>query len=418
MNNRVLMVAYHYPPVQGSSGLQRTLKFSTYLQEFGWQPLVLTVRPGAYSTTNQNQMGEIPADVVVRRTMALDAARHLAFRGMYPSFFALPDRWTSWWLTAVPAGLNLIRRYKPRVIWSTYPIATAHLIGMTLHRLTGLPWVADFRDGMVDDTYPAPGTTARSLYQLLERKFVTSCDKAVLTTPGSMHMYKQRYASLPESRWSVIPNGYDESNFGRVESSALNTVIGREKLVLVHSGLLYPLSRDPRAFFSAVSRLVANSSLSPRSIRIVLRASGHDGYYQRLIAEHKLQEIVFLEPAIGYHEALAEMLAADGLLVFQASDCNHLIPAKLYEYLRAGKPILALTDPNGDSARLLLELGIDTVVPLDSESEIASGLMRFVEQLRTGAAPTAARVDVERYSRRSLTAELAKLFNSLTVSPH
>lgn len=417
MNKRVLMIAYHYPPVQGSSGLQRTLKFSAYLQEFGWQPLVLTVRPGAYSQTSPTQVGEIPDDIVVRRTFALDAARHLALRGIYPSFLALPDRWASWWLTAVPAGLQLIRRYRPRVIWSTYPIATAHMVGRTLHRLTGLPWVADFRDGMVDDTYPAPGTTARSLFQWLERRFVTSCDRAVLTTPGSRRMYAQRYGSLPESRWSVIPNGYDENNFSQAESRALPAVVGREKLVLVHSGLLYPSSRDPRAFFSAVRRLVASGALSPRVIKIVLRASGHDSYYQRLIAEHNLQDIVFLEPAVGYHEALAEMLAADGLLVFQASDCNHLIPAKLYEYLRAGRPILALTDPQGDSAMLLREMGIDTVVPLDSDIRIAEGLMRFVKDVRAGTAPSAARADVACYSRRSLTADLAELFDSL-AAPH
>ncbi len=414
MAKHVLMIAYHYPPFQGSSGLQRTLKFSTYLTEHGWQPLVLTVRPQAYPRVDSAQLPEVRDDIVVRRTFALDTARHLAFCGAYPSFLALPDRWVSWWLTAVPAALRLIRRYRPRVMWSTYPIATAHLIALTVHRLTRIRWVADFRDGMVDDTYPAIGTTLRSVYQRLERRIATSCDRAVLTTPGSMRLYAQRYASLPASRWTVIANGYDEDNFNAVESRVVRDDRPRAQLLLLHSGMLYPSSRDPKAFFAAVRFLVENGGLSPTSLRIVLRATGHDDYYRRLIVAYGVQNVIFLEPAISYHEALAEMLAADGLLIFQASDCNHLIPAKLYEYMRAGKPILALTDPRGDTAELMRTWGIDTIAPLDSEAEIADALLQFIVRIRAGNAPTANSRDVRCYSRRALTAKLAALFDQLS----
>src|SRR4051812_32426823 len=126
---RILLIAYHFPPLRGSSGIQRTLRFARYLPEFGWQPAVLTATPGAYPEVAPASIAEIPAGVPVHRALALDTARHLALAGRYPGFLARPDRWKSWWLSAVPAGLALVRRFAPDALWSTYPIATAHAIG-------------------------------------------------------------------------------------------------------------------------------------------------------------------------------------------------------------------------------------------------------------------------------------------------
>ncbi|HJR70339.1 MAG TPA: glycosyltransferase, partial [Gammaproteobacteria bacterium] len=144
------MIAFHFPPASISSGIQRTLKFSTYLPEFGWKPNVLTVHPRAYESTGSDQMGDIPQDLVVRRAFSLNAARHMTLAGRYPLFLALPDRWSSWWLGGIVSGLKMIREQRPDVLWSTYPIATAHLIALTLHRLTSIPWVADCRDSMTE----------------------------------------------------------------------------------------------------------------------------------------------------------------------------------------------------------------------------------------------------------------------------
>ena len=114
---RVLLIAYHYPPARGSSGLQRTLKFSRYLQEFGWQPSVLTVAPRAHPSVGNDQMAEIPPDVEVERAFALDTARHLSFKGRYPQWLALPDRWATWQVRGVPVGLSMMRRLRIDVLW-------------------------------------------------------------------------------------------------------------------------------------------------------------------------------------------------------------------------------------------------------------------------------------------------------------
>lgn len=409
---RVLMIAYHYPPVYGSSGMQRTLTFSRYLPQHGWQPIILTVHPRAYQAVNDGQLRDIPESVVIKRAFALDTAKHLAFRGAYPGFLAVPDRWVSWWLGAVPAGMALIRRYRPNVIWSTYPIASAHLIGLTLQRLSGLPWIADFRDSMTEEEYPTDPLTRRA-YRWIERRTIARCRHAVFTTPGAARMYAARYPEAPAARWAKIENGYDEENFRALERGAPVRQRTGGKIVLLHSGLLYPSERDPRAFFAALEELNRAGEISEANLKIVLRASGNEAYYHELVRAHGLHGIVFLEPAISYREALEEMMNVDGLLIFQAANCNHQIPAKVYEYLRARRPVFALTDPVGDTALLLAEAGIDTLSPLDSKAAIMKGLRDFLERLRQGRAPLANDTIIASYTREARTKELAKLLDAL-----
>jgi glycosyltransferase involved in cell wall biosynthesis len=408
------MIAYHFPPVHGSSGVQRTLKFSQYLPDYGWEPIVLTVNPKAYERTDASQLSEVSDDVVVRRAPTLDTARHLAIRRAYPRLLALPDRWVTWWLAAVPVGLRLIRKYRPNVIWSTYPIATAHLIGLTLHYLSGIPWLADFRDSMTEEDYPRDRAT-RWVYRWIERHTVASCSRAVFTAPGTVRMYSERYPELPSSRWRLILNGYDEENFREAERSAKSSDSNRNHILLVHSGLLYPSERNPDAFLWALKDLLNSGQISPQNLKVSLRASGYTDHYQRLITELGIQDIVSLESAIPYVAALEEMINADGLLLFQASNCNHQVPAKLYEYLRAGRPILALTDPTGDTASLLAKVSSATIAPIDSRERIAPTLLEFLQAIRNGKV-TGHGIDLAQYSRRARTKELAQLFDELTDS--
>lgn len=410
MSKRILMIAYHFPPVRGSTGLHRTLSFSRYLlEDHGWQPTVLTVHPRAYRATEDALLGDIAPGVDVVRAFGCDTSRHLSVLGRYPLRLALPDEWVTWCLGAVPAGKRIIREQRPDVIWSTFPIATAHLIGRTLHRRTGIPWVADFRDSMTEDDYPQPRRKWQ-VYRDLEGDTVGACARAVFTTRGARRMYKERYPEIPDERWAVIPNGYDERIFSDVAPGP-RPEDGR--LHLVHSGLLYPSERDPRPFFDAVASLRDAGHVSPADLRIVLRASGYEDYHREEIRRRGIEELVFLEDAVPYREALAEMMNADGLLLFQASNCNHQIPAKIYEYLRARRPILALTDPEGDTAGVLRQADSGTIVRIDAAPEIAAGMQAFLGEVREGRVKPASDGEIESHSRRARTTELARVLDEI-----
>ena len=413
MANNILMIAYHYPPVAGSSGVHRTLKFTEYLPEFNWNPIVLTVNSRAYEHTSSGQLHQIPKSVLVKRAFALDTARHLAVRGSYFTYMALPDRWVSWWFSGVVSALRLIKQNRVKVIWSTYPISTAHLIALTVHKITGLPWIADFRDSMTEETYPAD-KLQRKVFRWIERHTVKNCTYAVFTTSGTKRMYAQRYPDIDDEKWVELSNGFDEESFQQamIKINKRN-INNNKKMILLHSGILYPSERDPTEFFSAISEIRKKDNLILCDVEIRLRATGHDDYIQTLINQYDIQDIVKLLPSLPYLDALEEMLLVDGLLLLQASNCNHQIPAKVYEYLRAYKPILALTDLTGDTAQLLKNAGVGIVTQLNNKDAIKNDFTKFVSAINNGSISILNEEQVNCYSRRGKTTELVKLLNTI-----
>ncbi len=412
---RILMVAYHFPPLAGSSGIQRTLRFVQHLPSMGWQPLVVSADPRAYEKTSSDLLSDVPPGTVVRRAFALDTARHLQFGGRYLGWMARPDRWISWKFAAIRHGLQLIEEFKPDVIWSTYPIATAHVIASTLHRKSGIPWIADFRDPMAQEGYPADARTWQS-YRAIEADAAAQARYCVFTTPGAARMYQQRYPGAA-SRMVVVENGYDEESFASAAPPPFGaSAVGTRPMLLLHSGIVYPSERDPSQLFEALGRLKREGTLAPDELRIRFRASAHDELLKNLAEIHGAQEFIELSPAIPYREALAEMMAVDALLVMQASNCNAQIPAKIYEYLRAGKPILGLTDPAGDTAEVLRNAGLNGMARLDSVDEIVLALPALLRHWHQGTAPRPQTRAVQQASRYGRSQALVALLNQATAT--
>src|SRR5262249_41961707 len=136
-----------------------------------------------------------------------------------------------------------------------------------------------------------------------------------------------------------------------------------------------------------------------------------EDYYKQILGELALEDMVYLLPPLPYPEALREAAASDGLLLFQAANCDHQIPAKAYEYLRIGRPILALTSHSGDTAALLQETGGATIVDLADEEAIFQALPVFLDSVRNGTHSRSGQEAVERYSRRSQARLLARTFS-------
>jgi len=409
---RILMVAYHFPPLAGSSGIQRTLRFAKYLPEFGWEPLVLTVHPRAYERTSPDLLSELPPETVVSRAPALDTARHLSFDGRYPGFLARPDRWISWLPGATLWGMAMIRRYRPDVIWSTYPIATAHLIGAALHKHSGLPWVADFRDPMAQDGYPTDPKTWQS-FKKIEENSIALASHSTFTTPSAVKTYQQRYPGNAK-KISLLENGYDEESFAGCEAGP-PLIPG--VITLLHSGIVYPSERDPTCLFHALQKLFERGVISSSTFRMRFRAAVHEDFLRDLSERHGLQEVIEILPTLPYGQALSEMLRSDGLLILQAANCNEQIPAKLYEYLRSGRPILGLTDPAGDTAWALKNAGIQDIASLDDPVAITSSLAGFLEQIAQGQSKVADPEAVEAADRRSRARLLAQILDRTIAQP-
>ncbi|PLX75958.1 MAG: glycosyltransferase [Azoarcus sp.] len=406
---RILMTAFHFPPIQGSSGMQRTLRFARYLPEFGWKPIILSAHPRAYEQTATDQLDDIPPGIEIVRAQAWDTARHLSIAGRYPGVLARPDRWLTWWLGAVPAGMKLIREFKPAAIWSTYPIATAHRIGATLHARSGLPWIADFRDPMAQDGYPEDPATWRS-FARIEAHAIKHAALSTFTTPSAVAHYRQRYPERAD-RLQLLENGYDEETFA---NAAGGHALNPGKRTLLHSGIVYPSERDPTQLFAALALLRERSPDVYAGLRIRFRAAVHDELLHKLAGQHNVADAIETLPPVAYRDALSEMLRADALLVLQANNCNAHVPAKLYEYFRARRPIIALTDPAGDTGLTCRDAGITAIAPLDSAQAIAECLARYAVSPTQGTLATDS--TIEAASRRGRTRDLARMLDDVTAS--
>ena len=247
------MLAFHFPPFAQSSGSIRTLSFVRQLPDHHWQPVVLTARPYAYPEVDDRSLSLVPYGARVIRAVGLDVGRHVAIAGRYPTWLATPDRWNTWAAAAFVTGLAFIRRHGVSVLWATFPIASALFAAMALHRFTKLPLIADLRDPMVYEGWPED-RWMRATYGRIERRVVALASAVVVTTPGARRLYAERYPDVPASRFRVIANGVDDA---MEADSTTNEFVGKQTIVLVHSGLMEVPDRDPAAFFEAIAQMRA-----------------------------------------------------------------------------------------------------------------------------------------------------------------
>lgn len=411
MNRTVLMIAFHVPPWAAGSGHLRTLGFARHLPAAGWQPVILSARAGAYPITAPVEDGIIPEGCPVYRVLALDARRHLGIGGKYPAFLAQPDRWISWYPAAVIQGLRLIRRHRIAAIWSTYPIMTAHCIARSLSRMSGLPWIADFRDPVASSIEASNPYLAAS-QRRWEGRVLRDAAQTVFTTESALEAYARRYPGASEdNRLSVIANGYEEALFEDLPARKGSKPIG--PLTLLHSGVLYREGRDPVPFLTALARLKAKGVVDARNLKVVLRACGSYAMYTDEVLRLGVADLVKVAERVSNREALIEQAHADGLLLFQGEKYDRQIPAKVYEYLRIGRPVFALVGEDGDTAALLRKTGGAEQVALDDIHAIEARLEAFILALRAGSAARVSPDVAATYSRRAGAASLARLLDGV-----
>lgn len=412
MDKHLLLIPFHFPPIQGSTGSLRSLAFARWLPESEWRVTVLTANQRAYPmVAAENDLLVAPSMTVIRG-FAIDARRHLSFRGRYLKFMALPDRWVSWVIGAVWSGLRIIRNDRPDMIYTTYPIPSSHLIGFLLHKITGVPWVAEFRDPMVEVDYPAD-RTQRRIRVWIEMKIFKHARRIVVVTPSAKEYYAAR--SRKDSKFVVeIPNGFDEilkadeyrDDTGNTGHSAASRPIN-----FLHSGILYGNERNPDQLFVAIADLKASGFFDKRKVKFVFRGSGSEDDFEKRVSDLGINELVEFRKSVSYREARHEMLQADVLLLLQGRVCNRQIPAKLYEYLALRKAVLCLADPAGDTASQIKSLGLGESAPLEDSDAIKSHLSAFISEYLRGSPKLLDDDALAVLSRRSRAKELASLLD-------
>jgi hypothetical protein len=264
---------------------------------------------------------------------------------------------------------------------------------------------------MAQEGYPADPKTWNA-FKRIEDSVCAHAALSVFTTPGAAREYRGRFQGPATDRIRVIENGYDEESFsvGEAGARAARPLVPGA-VTLLHSGIVYPSERDPTQLMQALGKLHEAGAIDARRVRVRFRAPVHGELLTSLAQRYGVSELVEVLPPIPYREALVEMLRADGLLVLQASNCNEQIPAKLYEYFRARRPLLVLTDPRGDTAQVSFKAGIERVARLDSADEIAALIGEFVKEPSSRSRLLAREDAVLASSRRGRAKALAGLLD-------
>ena len=399
----------------------RTLKYTRYLAEYGWRVTVIAPSESAYAVIDNKLSEQIPPTAHVIRTRFLNIKRHLSIFGAYPAICAVPDTWIGWLPWAVAAGKKLFRSDPFQLVYSTSPHATAHVIARKLAAFSRVPWVTDFRDPWYEDP-PEPGAPNGKLYRwankTLERNVIRDSSRVVASTTQLCDLLQERYPSQPKKKFLSILNGYDEADFASLPIGEKNS---HDRLVVLHAGSINADFRDPRPLFAALRKNADYGAIDLS--KICVRFIGPGKYAEseeirRAVSELRLGHAVEFLPRVSYEESLLQLANADLLLLLQASpDTASLVPAKLYEYLlRTFRPILALVCPGATADVLTMVRGGWAVAPEDTgtlEDTVRDIFGCWVNN-KLGdvcAEPSA----LQKFDRRTLTGELAQVFNELSV---
>jgi hypothetical protein len=434
----LLYLAYYYPPM-GGAGVQRSLKFSKYLIDHDVQPTVLAALDPAY-TSDPSLLREVPATVAVHRiehqtSMQRLIALRARWRGktsgaqtgaapaaaggtrlrdaVLATYAALqfPDDKAGWARRAYAPAREIVRDRHIDLIFSSGPPVCSHALAARLSKACGVPWVADYRDLWTDNpAYAAPAWRC-ALDRRTEAAWLATAAGIVTVTPSLQVAMRQRVrADCPVA---LIPNGYDEADFAAVVPAPREPGICR----VVHAGTFYG-HQSPLALLAGAEVLLARQpALAPR---LRLRFVGLVGArFDPVLDAFAMRYPGVLERTglVSHHESVVQMLAADLLLLVIGGGvaARGVLSGKVFEYLRAGPPVLLIGPTDGDAAQLLRANARCHVADEGDVPRIAAVLEATLAGVAAPALPKGAAP--AQFERRVLTQQLAEFLRGCRERP-
>lgn len=429
----ILVISYLFPP-RGGVGVQRIAKFVKYLPENGFKPIVLTVKkPSGSVPEDKALLDEISPDVEIIRTKSFEpyhiyravggrrAQDDPSFRGelvdkgtkkgffskLYFEFqrrYLIPDPKIGWFKPALKAADEIFKRHSPRLILSTSPEATAHVVALKLHEQYKTPWLADFRDPWVSGYYSLnrpPNATKKEMN--LENRVLSDADAVTVVMQSYIDGFKKSHPDLDLGKFHIIPNGFDEDDYSNLAPRSF------EKFTIAHTGSIYH-QRSPDPLFKAIAEFIEKrpDARDKFSLHLVGRI---DTTFLKTAEELGISDIIQTESFSTHDIALSTQLGADALLILSEG----MMTAKIYEYLRAKKPVIAIA-PAGELNAQISLWGIGRGFTPEKTSEIAD----FIGELYDGwlnnrkpIMPDFKQAILEKYERSHQVKQLADILHSM-----
>jgi glycosyltransferase involved in cell wall biosynthesis len=420
----LLLVTYSYPPVE-RSGSRRPTALAKYLPQFGWNPIVLTPKAGGASRNSELVIETDYRDIIAdwKLRLHLDGQRGLHEEFLLPvssrpgsdhahtvlihvakRLLTYPDP-TKGWVPFAMRAVEKICQDKGRIdaILSTFPPVSCHLIGKRAKGILNCPWVADFRDLWTQDTTTTQARDLAFLQIPLEKNTVRSADALITVSDPWADRLRKRY---PHMDISTIPNGFDPDDFVP-RPSALT-----QQFSITHAGLLYRGRRDPTLLFEVLHDLNQEKIIPAGEVQV--RFYGPvEPWLDALVNRYGLQNVVQLNGVIPRKEAIQREMESQLLLLLSWTHPNEigLHTGKLFEYLGAERPVLAIGGLQGVLTQVLQETNAGAHV--STKQELRQFLIRAYSEYKTlGYVPYRGYRDaIARYSHIEMTRSIAEVLD-------
>ncbi len=429
---RVLVITYYWPP-SGGAGVQRWLKFVKYLRDFGWEPLVYTPLNPEMPVVDKSLEKDVPEGITVikrkiwepysvykilsgKKNERINAAflnesgrksRLNKFFVWLRGNFFIPDARCFWIKPSVNFLSKYLNQHSVQVIISTGPPHSMHLIAQGVKlKNPEIKWLADFRDPWTNiDFYDELmlSKIADKKHRRLERSVLKNCDSVVSVG----NTLKKELALLSEGeddrKFHVITNGFDEEDISR------GNIEDDEKFTITHIGTLVK-TRNPLVLWKVLKELIINNKRFAEQLEIKL-VGNVDSEVIESIKQAGLTAYLKKISHVPHTEVtkMQKQSRVNLLLVNNTPNAKGILTGKFFEYLGAGKPILAIGPPDGDLADILKE----TKAGLISDFNDAETLKKNILNLFSGNIPKPDEYRIKDYSRKNLTKKLASILNNL-----
>jgi glycosyltransferase involved in cell wall biosynthesis len=432
---KVLIISYYFPP-SGGPGVQRVLKFIKYLPQFGWEPIVLTVKDGDYPARDESLLNEIPAGIKVYRTKIFEpyklyrkltrkptgvpvdvenishrgTKRSLAERlaGFVRETFFIPDARIGWFPYAVPEAIEIIKREKVDAIYSSSPPYTAAVVAGEIARRTHLPWIAGFRDPWIGFiSSPERWSAPKAIDRFLEHSVYKNANLVECAWRGIVQDFQAKYPEAGKFKAIHLPNGFDAEDYPQ-RSRPQN-----KRFTVTYTGSLYG-RRNPQSFLNALEELISEKKVDPK--RLVVKFFGRFGSeVHEMITAFPHPDSVEVASYIPHAASIHELQKADALLLIvdESKESFEIVPGKVFEYIGAGRPIVALAQ-EGAIAEILRETNTGSVAANQDVPAIKKIVLECYDNFlyhRSTYKPNKAAA--KKYERREVTRRLAELLDYL-----
>ena len=424
---RALIITYYWPPA-GGPGVQRWLKFVTYLKDFGVEPIVYVPKDPHYPLVDEDLLEDVPNNITVLKQPIKEPYRFAKFfskkkteamsSGILPKKkqsiverlllyirgnFFIPDARIGWVKPSVSFLKDYLNNEAVDVVITTGPPHSLHLIGLQLKQHLGIKWLADFRDPWTTIHYhkslQLTGASERK-HKELEKKVLNTADRITVTSPRT----KEEFEQITKSPISVITNGYEEVAIGEV---ALDTSFS-----IAHIGSLLS-ERNPKILWEVLAELASESSDFSQDLEIELVGAVSESIHDT-ISDYGLQSNCKVVGYVSHAEALQFQHRSQLLLLIEMDrpETRAIIPGKLFEYMAAKRPIIAIGPAESDVEQLLTKTRAGDYFLYNQKAELKETICRLYSTFKEGKI-TIDSDGVKQFSRKALTEKLATLIKQL-----